>query len=80
MNIHDIDLVRWFSGHDPVRVWALANNIAAPELKDLGECETGVAQLEMDNGSISTLLGGDVMLLTDIKLNWKSWEPMVGFE
>lgn len=58
MNIHDIDLVRWFSGHEPVRVWALANNIAAPELKDLGEYETGVAQLEMDNGSIATLLGG----------------------
>ncbi|MCO6543348.1 MAG: Gfo/Idh/MocA family oxidoreductase [Lactobacillus sp.] len=58
MNIHDIDLVRWFTGHEPVRTWALANNIAAPELEKINEYETGVAQLEMDDGVIATLVGG----------------------
>ncbi len=58
MNIHDIDLIRWFTHHEPTQVWALGNNIAAPELRNIGELETGVAQLKLDNGAIATLIGG----------------------
>ncbi|GEP22992.1 Gfo/Idh/MocA family oxidoreductase [Lentilactobacillus diolivorans] len=58
MNIHDVDLIRWFTGHEPIKTWALGSNIAAPELKKIGEYETGVAQLQLDNGVIATLLGG----------------------
>lgn len=58
MNIHDIDLIRWFTGQEPVQAYGLTSNIAAPQLADIGEFETGVAQLKMDGGVIATLIGG----------------------
>lgn len=33
MNIHDVDLIRWFTHHEPIRTWALGSIIAAPQLK-----------------------------------------------
>lgn len=58
MCIHDIDLIRWYTGMDPVQTWSLGNNIAAPQLKEIGEFETGVATLKFDNGMVATLIGG----------------------
>lgn len=58
MNIHDIDLIRWFTGQDPVQAYGLTSTIAAPQLADIGEFETGVAQLKMSDGVIATLIGG----------------------
>lgn len=58
MNIHDVDLIRWFTKSEPVQAYGLVNNIAAPELKKIGEYETGVAQLKLANGVIATLIGG----------------------
>ncbi len=58
MNIHDVDLIRWFTHQEPVQAYGLTSNIAAPELAEIGEFETGVAQLKMDGGAIGTLIGG----------------------
>ena len=58
MSIHDIDLVRWFTGSEVKRVWALGNNIAYPQLDAVGELETGVAMLEMKNKVIVLLVAG----------------------
>ncbi|MYV17524.1 Gfo/Idh/MocA family oxidoreductase [Furfurilactobacillus milii] len=58
MNIHDVDLIRWFTHQEPVEAYGLTSNIAAPDLADIGEFETGVAQLKMDGGVIATLIGG----------------------
>ncbi|MFC6323872.1 Gfo/Idh/MocA family protein [Companilactobacillus baiquanensis] len=58
MNIHDVDLIRWFTKQEPVQAYGLTSNIAAPELEKIGEFETGVAQLKMDGGVIATLIGG----------------------
>jgi len=58
MSIHDIDLVRWFTGSEAKRVWALGNNIAYKELDEVGELETGAAMLEMADGTIAFLLAG----------------------
>ena len=58
MSIHDIDLVRWFTGSEVKKVWALGNNIAYPQLDDLGELETGVAMLELKNKVIALLVAG----------------------
>ncbi|ETY75663.1 myo-inositol 2-dehydrogenase [Lactiplantibacillus fabifermentans T30PCM01] len=58
MNIHDVDLIRWFTKQEPVQAYGLTSNIAAPELQKIGEFETGVAQLKMDGGVIATLIGG----------------------
>jgi myo-inositol 2-dehydrogenase/D-chiro-inositol 1-dehydrogenase len=58
MDIHDIDLIRWFTGSEPVQAYGLVSNIAAPELNKIGDYETGVAQLKLANGTIATILGG----------------------
>ncbi|WP_436678264.1 Gfo/Idh/MocA family protein [Lactiplantibacillus argentoratensis] len=58
MNIHDVDLIRWFTGQEPVQAYGLMSNLAAPELEKIGESETGVAQLKMNGGVIATLIGG----------------------
>lgn len=58
MCIHDIDLIRWYTGKEPVQTWSLGNNIAAPQLEAIGEYETGVATLKFANGMVATLIGG----------------------
>ena len=58
MCIHDIDLIRWYTGMEPVQTWSLGNQIAAPQLAAIGEYETGVATLKFANGMVATLIGG----------------------
>ena len=58
MSIHDIDLVRWFTGSEVKKVWALGNNMAYPQLDTVGELETGVAMLELKNKAIALLVAG----------------------
>lgn len=58
MSIHDIDLVRWFTGSEVASVWALGNNKAYPELDDVGELETGAAMLELKDQTIAMLVAG----------------------
>ncbi|EST89137.1 hypothetical protein T233_01585 [Vagococcus lutrae LBD1] len=58
MCIHDIDLIRWYTQMEPTEVWSIGNNIAAPQLKEINEFETGVATLKFENNMIATLIGG----------------------
>lgn len=58
MSIHDIDLVRWFTGSEFKSVYSLGNNIAAPELSDCEELETGACLSELEDGTIAYFLAG----------------------
>lgn len=58
MSIHDIDLVRWFTGSEFKAVYSLGNNIAAPELSECEELETGACLAELEDGTIAYLLAG----------------------
>ncbi len=58
MSIHDIDLVRWFTGSEFKTVYSLGNNIAAPELSECEELETGACLAELEDGTIAYLLAG----------------------
>jgi myo-inositol 2-dehydrogenase / D-chiro-inositol 1-dehydrogenase len=58
MSIHDIDLVRWFTGSEFKTVYSLGNNIAAPELTECEELETGACLAELEDGTIAYLLAG----------------------
>ena len=53
MAIHDIDLIRWFLGSDPVEVYAAGATFKHPEFKDCGDDETGVAMYKCANGSLA---------------------------
>lgn len=58
MCIHDIDLVRWFTGKSPVEAYAVGNTIVDPSLVKIHEYETGVATLRFENNVVATLVGG----------------------
>ncbi|WP_068673431.1 inositol 2-dehydrogenase [Oceanobacillus sp. Castelsardo] len=58
MSIHDIDLVRWFSGKEVNRVWALGKNAAYPELDEVGELETGAAMMQLEDKTMALLVAG----------------------
>lgn len=52
MAIHDIDLMRWFLGEDPVEVYASGATFKHPEFKAAGDDETGVAMYKCKSGKI----------------------------
>lgn len=52
MAIHDIDLMRWFLGSDPVEVYAAGATFKHPEFKEAGDDETGVAMYRCENGAL----------------------------
>lgn len=52
MAIHDIDLMRWFLGSDPVEVYATGSTFKHPEFKEAGDDETGVATYKCENGAV----------------------------
>ena len=52
MAIHDIDLMRWFLGSDPVEVYATGATFKHPEFKEAGDDETGVAMYRCENGAL----------------------------
>lgn len=58
MSIHDIDLVRWFTESEFSTVYALGNSLAAPQLADYNELETGACLATLENGVIIYLLAG----------------------
>lgn len=58
MSIHDIDLIRWFTDSEFKTVYSLGNNIAAPELSECDELETGACLAELEDGTIAYLLAG----------------------
>lgn len=52
MAIHDIDLMRWFLGADPVEVYAAGSTFKHPEFKAANDDETGVAMYKCANGAL----------------------------
>lgn len=52
MAIHDIDLMRWFLGSDPVEVYATGSTFKHLEFKEAGDDETGVAMYKCENGAV----------------------------
>ncbi|EIA19231.1 inositol 2-dehydrogenase [Listeria fleischmannii] len=58
MAIHDIDLVRWFTGQEIKEVYAIGNNFAYPELAEYGDTETGAALMKLSNDAIAILVSG----------------------
>lgn len=55
MGIHDIDLMRWFLGAEPVEVYAAGSSFKHPEFKESGDDETGVAVYKFENGALGMI-------------------------
>ncbi|MFD1901630.1 inositol 2-dehydrogenase [Enterococcus termitis] len=58
MSIHDIDLIRWFTKKEVHKVWAIGKNAAYPALDKVGELETGMAMLQLENQGMALLVAG----------------------
>ncbi|MFZ7946350.1 inositol 2-dehydrogenase [Neobacillus sp. 19] len=58
MSIHDIDVIRWFTNKEVVRVWAIGKNSAYPELDQLNELETGSAMMQLEDKTMAILVAG----------------------
>lgn len=58
MAVHDIDVIRWLTGSEAKRVWAVGHNKAYPHLTELGELETGMAMMELQDNTVCFLLSG----------------------
>ncbi|WP_461214442.1 inositol 2-dehydrogenase [Lacticaseibacillus sp. GG6-2] len=58
MAIHDIDLMRWFSGQEFSKVWAIGVNRAYPVLDELNELETGAALAQLTDKTMGLFLAG----------------------
>ncbi len=55
MASHDVDLMRWFLGSEPTEVYALGTTFKHPEFELCGDCETGCAIYQFENGGIGQL-------------------------
>ena len=55
MAIHDIDLMRWFLGSDPVEVYAAGATFKHPEFVEAGDDETGAAMYKCANGALGII-------------------------
>lgn len=49
---HDMDLMRWFLGADATEVYAKGTTFKHPEFAEAGDCETGCAIFQFENGAI----------------------------
>jgi myo-inositol 2-dehydrogenase / D-chiro-inositol 1-dehydrogenase len=53
--IHDFDMLLWLNpGARPVKVYAVADALVAPHLKNAGLLDTAVVVISFDNGAIAT--------------------------
>ncbi|MBI6598284.1 MULTISPECIES: inositol 2-dehydrogenase [Lacticaseibacillus] len=58
MSIHDIDVIRWFTGKEIDKVWAIGLNRAYPVLDQAGELETGAALMQLEDKTMAILVAG----------------------
>lgn len=54
MGIHDLDIARWFMG-DVKNVYASGNALAYPEIKEIGDIDNGIANLNFKNGTMGVV-------------------------
>jgi inositol 2-dehydrogenase len=55
MGIHDIDLLRWFSGTEIERVYAETASLVYPELRDVNDVDTALVNVRFTNGALGNV-------------------------
>ena len=51
MCVHDIDLIRWFTGSDVKNVWAIGGVFEFDLYKELNDADNAAATIQMENGA-----------------------------
>ncbi|MEM9424209.1 MAG: Gfo/Idh/MocA family oxidoreductase [Spirochaetota bacterium] len=55
MSVHDIDLLRWYLGSEPLSVHALSSSFAFPEFGRIGDADNAIVTCEFEGGKIGVL-------------------------
>ena len=55
MTIHDFDMVRFLSGSEAVEVFAMGDALVDPEIGRVGDVDTCVVTLRLENGALATI-------------------------
>lgn len=56
MLVHDFDIIRWITGQEIIEVYARGSNNGDPEIKAVGDVDTGIAALTLADGTLATAL------------------------
>lgn len=56
--VHDMDLIRWFTGSEPKRLMAAGGCYAYPEIAQYGDGDNVACLIENQNGTMATLFAG----------------------
>ncbi|MCC3301625.1 Gfo/Idh/MocA family protein [Arthrobacter sp. zg-Y895] len=54
-SVHDFDILRWLTGREIVRVYAVGSNKGDPEIGRVGDIDTGLALVTLDDGTVGTV-------------------------
>ena len=52
MCVHDIDLIRWFTGSNVKNVWAIGGVFEFDLYKELNDADNAAATIQMENGAM----------------------------
>lgn len=55
MGVHDMDLLRWYLGAEPLNAYALAGSLAFPEFGRIGDADNVIAVCEFAGGKIGVI-------------------------
>lgn len=53
MNVHDIDLARWYLGVEPVRVYAVGSSFVHPAFDEIGDADNATVSCECEQGKLA---------------------------
>ncbi|MEF3121050.1 Gfo/Idh/MocA family oxidoreductase [Kocuria flava] len=54
-SVHDFDVVRWLTGREIVEVYALGSNNGDPAIGAVGDVDTALAVVTLDDGTVGTV-------------------------
>ncbi|MFI7584452.1 Gfo/Idh/MocA family oxidoreductase [Kocuria sp. M1N1S27] len=54
-SVHDVDVLRWITGREVVEVYARGSNNGDPRIGEVGDVDTALAVLTLDDGTVATM-------------------------
>ncbi|MEX5299227.1 Gfo/Idh/MocA family oxidoreductase [Kocuria sp. CPCC 205292] len=54
-SVHDVDVLRWITGREVTEVYARGSNRGDPRIGEVGDVDTALAVLTLDDGTVATV-------------------------
>ena len=62
MSIHDIDLIRWLTGSEPKKIWAIGGCFEFPQFKDWDDGDNVSCLMQCENDAMAFMFAGRTLL------------------